>query len=51
MCISPTISSIFPMPILYMPIQEINYIYGFEPMFHTKPSFNYNNHAYLHDYY
>ena len=30
------IASIFPVPILYTPIQKINDIYCYNPMFHTK---------------
>ena len=47
MCISPAISSISPIPILYTPIHEIN------SMFHTKQSFSHNNLfiIYLHYYY
>ena len=33
MCISTEIASIFPVPILYTPIQKIN---DYNPMFHTK---------------
>ena len=51
MCISPVISIISPMHILYTPIQEINDIYCYNPMFPTKQSFSHNNHAVLHDYY
>ena len=36
MCISTEITSIFPAPILYTPIQKINDIYCYNPMFHTK---------------
>ena len=36
MCISTEIASIFPVPILYTPIQKINDIYYYNPMFHTK---------------
>ena len=36
MCISTEIASIFPVPILYDPIQKINDIYIYNPMFHTK---------------
>ena len=36
MCISTEIASIFPMPILYTPIQKISDIYCYNPMFHTK---------------
>ena len=36
MCISTEIASIFPVPILYTPIQKINDIYCYNPMFHTK---------------
>ena len=36
MCISAEIASIFPVPILYTPIQKINYIYCYNPMIHTK---------------
>ena len=36
MCISTEIASIFPVPILYIPIQKINDIYCYNPMFHTK---------------
>ena len=36
MCISTEIASIFAVPILYTPIQKINYIYCYNPMFHTK---------------
>ena len=36
MCISTEIASIFPVPILYTPVQKINYIYCYNPMFHTK---------------
>ena len=38
-CISTEIASIFPVPILYTPIQKINYIYCYNPMFHTKNNF------------
>ena len=37
MCISTEIASVFPVPILYTPIQKINdIIYCYNPMFHTK---------------
>ena len=36
MCISTEIASIFPVPILHTPIQKINDIYCYNPMFHTK---------------
>ena len=36
------------MPILYMPIQETNYINCYKPIFHTKKIFSYNNNASLH---
>ena len=36
MCISTEIASIFPVPILYTPIQKINDIYCYNLMFHTK---------------
>ena len=36
MCISTEIASIFAVPILYTPIQKINDIYCYNPMFHTK---------------
>ena len=36
MCISTEIASIFPVPILCTPIQKINDIYCYNPMFHTK---------------
>ena len=36
MCISTEIASIFHVPIMYTPIQKINYIYCYNPMFHTK---------------
>ena len=36
MCISTEIASVLPMPILYTPIQKINDIYCYNPMFHTK---------------
>ena len=36
MCISTEIASIFPVPILYTPIQKINDIYCYNPIFHTK---------------
>ena len=36
MCNSTEIASIFPVPILYIPIQKINDIYCYNPMFHTK---------------
>ena len=36
MYISPEISSIFPVPILYTSIQKINDIYCYNPMFHIK---------------
>ena len=36
MCIFTEIASIFPVPILYTPIQKINDIYCYNPMFHTK---------------
>ena len=36
MCISTEIASMFPVPILYTPIQKINDIYCYNPMFHTK---------------
>ena len=36
MYISTEIASIFPVPILYTPIQKINDIYCYNPMFHTK---------------
>ena len=36
MCISTEIAIILPLPILYTPIQKINDIYGYNPMFHTK---------------
>ena len=36
MCISTEIASIFPVSILYTPIQKINDIYCYNPMFHTK---------------
>ena len=36
MCISTEIASIFPVPILYASIKKINYIYCYNPMFHTK---------------
>ena len=36
MCISTEIASIFPVPILYTPIQKINDIFCYNPMFHTK---------------
>ena len=41
MCISPEISSLYPiaigpMPILCTPIKKINDIYCYNPMFHTK---------------
>ena len=35
MCNSTEITSIFPVPILYTPIQKINDIYCYNPMFHT----------------
>ena len=36
MCISTEIASVFPGHILYTPIQKINDIYCYNPMFHTK---------------
>ena len=36
MCISTEIASIFPVPILYTPIQKINDIYCYNFMFSTK---------------
>ena len=36
MCISTEIASVFPVPILYTPIQKINDIYCYNPMFYTK---------------
>ena len=36
MCISSEIVSILYVPILYSPIQKINDIYSYNPMFHTK---------------
>ena len=36
MCISTEIANILYMPILYTPIQKINDIYCYNPMFHTK---------------
>ena len=36
MCISTEIANIFPVPILYTPIQKINDIYCYNPTFHTK---------------
>ena len=36
MCISTEIESIFPVSILYTPIQKINDIYYYNLMFHTK---------------
>ena len=54
MCISPAISrysrQVYVYP-EYTPIQEVNYINGYKPIFHTKQSFSSNNHAYLHYYY
>ena len=41
-----SIISMFPVPILYTPIQKINDIYCYNTMFHTKN--NLVNHAYLH---
>ena len=35
MCISTEITSIFPVPILYTPIQKINDKYCYNLMFHT----------------
>ena len=36
MCISTEIAIMFHVPILYTPIQKINDIYYYNPMFHTK---------------
>ena len=36
MSISTEIASIFPVPSLYTPIQKINDLYCYNPMFHTK---------------
>ena len=36
MCMSTEIASISPVPILYTPIQKINDIYCYNPMFQTK---------------
>ena len=36
MCISIEIASMFPVPILYTPIQKINDIYCYNSMLHTK---------------
>ena len=36
MCISTEIASVFPVPILYTPIQKINDIYCYNHMFHIK---------------
>ena len=36
MGISTEIANIFPVPSLYTPIQKINDIYCYNPMFHTK---------------
>ena len=36
MYISTEIASVFHVPILYTPIQKINDIYCYNPMFHTK---------------